>query len=613
MPRKYKPKVGSRTYKKYSDNDLEEALLKITNGELSIKKASETYNISYGTLHNKYHGKHGLNAGGQTVLTLAEEESIVRSLITCGEWGYPLAMFDLQMFTKYYLDKKGVAIKKFSNNTPGIDWARSFLDRHKDKLAQRFGSNISKARSSLSKETLTDYFSNLSETIQDIPATHIFNYDESNLTDDPGKKKLIYRRGTKYPEKVMNHTKSSTTIMMCGAASGILIPPYVVYRSEHMWDTWTEGGPKGFPCCDEPCCSNGSRYNRTSHGWMEALCFSDWFHTVLLPHARRLEGRKVLIGDNLASHFTEDVLTTCRKENISFVCLPPNSTHICQPLDVAFFRPMKIAWRAILTRWKMRNPRQQTIPRSAFPALLQSLLEKMNNVNTKTKNTEDDCEGAIARNLVSAFEATGIVPLNPNRVLSKLPKNTENAEETEKAVNDSLIEFLRERRYGEPDKGLTRKRKRMTVSPGKSIAGPSNVQESTESESESEMVLDPDDVEDDACESGVNDACESGVVYAEPSVNDLKVGQFVLVKVISGKRKSVSFQYVATIQECGKEEVTVMGLKSCNTKSVFKPVENDVFSVELKDVLAILPEPFVEQSGDRYRYIFSSEIDVKEN
>ena len=77
---------------------------------------------------------------------------------------------------------------------------------------------------------------------------HFFNYDESNLTDDPGKKKLLYRRGIKYPEKVMNPNKSSTTIMLCGSASGTLLPLYVVYRSEHLWDTWTQGCPKDLNC-----------------------------------------------------------------------------------------------------------------------------------------------------------------------------------------------------------------------------------------------------------------------------------------------------------------------------------------------------------------------------
>jgi len=51
--------------------------------------------------------------------------------------------------------------------------------------------------------------------------------------------------------------------------------------------------------------------------------------------------------DNLSSHLTPEVIEKC-KENDK----PPNSTHLTQPLDVALFHPMKMAWRKILGEWK---------------------------------------------------------------------------------------------------------------------------------------------------------------------------------------------------------------------------------------------------------------------
>lgn len=61
-------------------------------------------------------------------------------------------------------------------------------------------------------ESISKYFANLEAEIEGVPASNMFNYDESNLSDDPGKKMCIYRRGVKYPEKVMNFSKSSTFI-----------------------------------------------------------------------------------------------------------------------------------------------------------------------------------------------------------------------------------------------------------------------------------------------------------------------------------------------------------------------------------------------------------------
>lgn len=57
------------------------------------------------------------------------------------------------------------------------------------------------ARATLSTETITSYFSELSKSLEGIPANRIINYDETNLTDDPGGTKVICRRGSKHIER----------------------------------------------------------------------------------------------------------------------------------------------------------------------------------------------------------------------------------------------------------------------------------------------------------------------------------------------------------------------------------------------------------------------------
>ena len=58
-------------------------------------------------------------------------------------------------------------------------------------------------------------------------------------------------------------------------------------------------------------------------GWMEVQCFNDWFYSVFHPHSIKIEGRKVLIGNNLSPHFSDELLSTCES-----VSLPTNSTYI---------------------------------------------------------------------------------------------------------------------------------------------------------------------------------------------------------------------------------------------------------------------------------------------
>ena len=202
-----------------------------------------------------------------------------------------------------------------------------------------------------------------------IPSSHIFNFDETNFSDDPGSKRAIFKRGVKYPERIKDSTKTSISVMFCGSADGIIIPPYVVYKADGLFNSWTENGPPK------------TRYNRTKSGWFDSRIFLDWFESAFLVAVKSKLGRNrsdipvVLIGDNLSSHFSPDVISLALANNVRFVCLPRNSTHISQPLDVAFFGPLKRQWRKVLDKWKDSNKKKKkNLNKDDFPKLLRGVL-----------------------------------------------------------------------------------------------------------------------------------------------------------------------------------------------------------------------------------------------
>jgi len=80
------------------------------------------------------------------------------------------------------------------------------------------------------------------------------------------------------------------------------------------------------------------------------------------------------------------VLELCEAHDIKFICLPPNTTHILQTLRIAFFHPMKSAWRDILREWKKTKTESffTTLPKDLFPRLLTKLMEERD-IN-KTEN-----------------------------------------------------------------------------------------------------------------------------------------------------------------------------------------------------------------------------------
>lgn len=305
MVRHYRRPPGTRSYGNYTEESLAAALADIRSGKLSQRQAQTKHKIPRSTLKNKLTGVHTNHVGHPTVLSEEEEQMFLDHLLKLDEYSSPLSSFDLRCVVKMHLDSQNRKVKAFKNNFPGEDWALRFLRKHKE-LSGRVAYNIKFARARVSQEIINKYFDNLEVSSENVPPENKWNYDETNLVDDPGQKKVIVKRGRKYPERIIHSSKSATSVMFCGNAAGEVMPPYIVYKAEHMWVSWTQGGP------------SGARYNRSRSGWFDYVTFEDWFFKIALPRLKRQEGKKLLIGDNLISHFSLKVLQACEENDIAF-------------------------------------------------------------------------------------------------------------------------------------------------------------------------------------------------------------------------------------------------------------------------------------------------------
>lgn len=510
----------------YSAETLELAMEDVRQGRRSFREASENYNIPRSTISDKLREKHPRHQGGQTALTADDERFLSEGIAKFAEWGFPLTRADIQDVIKSYLDRKGVRITKFKENKPGEDWFYRFIKRN-NSLTERLAQNIKRVRAGVDRESIVNYFTNLRETLQGIPATNIVNYDETNMSDDPGRVKVLCRRGSKRVERIMDSSKSSISIMMAISASGQLLPPYTVYKATHLYPTWVEGGVEG------------AYYNRTKSGWFDGPTFEDWFDKIALPYLKNLEGPKVLIGDNLASHVSLHVLQECQQYNIQFVLLPPNATHLLQPLDVAFFAPLKKKWRTVLGEWKATN--KGCIPKSEFPRIF--------------KRTLTEIQPTMEQNIKSGFRACGIFPLNPDAVLAKIPEPSVDVADQ---WSESFVSLLKNRRFTEEPK---RKRgKRLNVTPGKAIKADSSSdssvsdlseQEVTQSEAESDIAGVSNDEADEIANDNSDEEHEivgdSVLKYELPDKANITVDTFVVARLTTKKKSSKN--YVACVKE----------------------------------------------------------------
>lgn len=296
------------------------------------------------------------------------------------------------MVIRDYLNSQNRTVPLFRNNIPGKDWLKSFLDRHQTLYRRRVND-----RAHISETSVKNFLEYVSNVIENVEPENIYSYDEISFGDDLLKNTNIWRRKTKHPDIKTNAVEGCFTVMFCGNAAGEVVPPLIISKSEHRFSAWAENGPVGASYC------------ATKYGWIDVITFENWFLSHLLPILRKRKGRKVLIGDSLSSHISLKVLCVSKEEDIMFMCLPPNSISVLQPLENTYFQPLQQIWFELLLSWqifKIKGNAASTM-KADFPCLLSAALDLLPN---------------IKENLIQGFRETGIYPLSTREPLKRLNK-----------------------------------------------------------------------------------------------------------------------------------------------------------------------------------------------
>ncbi|KAF5300367.1 hypothetical protein FQR65_LT00988 [Abscondita terminalis] len=119
-----------------------------------------------------------------------------------------------------------------------------------------------------------------------------------------------------------------------------------------------------------------------------------------------------------------------------------------------------------------------------------------------------------------------------------------------------------------------RQKKKIIIEPGRSIFATTKDNEDT---SDSEVEPELDDIESDG-DIQSNESDEA-VEYYSPTTENLINGKFLLVKFLS------------------ENQVEIQGLKSVDSRKVFKIVENDVSAVPFCDIVAVLPDSTIQEAS----------------
>ena len=111
---------------------------------------------------------------------------------------------------------------------------------------------------------------------------------------------------------------------------------FYIYKGKNIYQRWMEGGPAG------------AVYGISDSGWMDSANFLSWFKKLILPAVSHLtaSGPVYLFFDGHHSCISLQLIKEARENNVKLFCLPPNCTHIVQPVDVGVFAHEKSVGKA---------------------------------------------------------------------------------------------------------------------------------------------------------------------------------------------------------------------------------------------------------------------------
>lgn len=112
-------------------------------------------------------------------------------------------------------------------------------------------------------------------------------------------------------------------------------------------------------------------------GWMNTEVFYNYVANSFYPWLlqNNIIPPVVLFVDGHVSHRSLKLSEFCYEKNIILVCLLPNTTHLCQPMDVIVFGSVKREWCSTLQTFKITSRGEERMTKATFCDLLNKCLD----------------------------------------------------------------------------------------------------------------------------------------------------------------------------------------------------------------------------------------------
>jgi len=361
---------------------MQNAMVAVEKGE-TIRIAAEKFGVPRSSLHDRVTGKiqHGNQAGRVPYLT-KEEEELVKFLIKCADIGYPHTRNQALALVQHIINQKGI------QRMVTFGWWQKFCQRH-ETLSLRSAASLSVQRAMASDpDALKLYYDTLEDTLKGNgilnKPMHIFNCDETGMPLNPKNPKVIAKKGSKNPSSISGDTKTQITVLACVSANGYSIPPFVIFDRKTLNPELTLG--------EVP----GTLYGLSENGWITSDLFYHWFNSHFLAYAPKSRPL-LLLMDGHSTHYCPEAIRIAAKEKVILYTLPPNTTHLLQPLDKGCFGPLKVSWTKVCHDF-YTNHTGRVITRYDFSTLFAKAW----------------FQSMTAPNIIAGFRTCGVCPFSRN-------------------------------------------------------------------------------------------------------------------------------------------------------------------------------------------------------
>lgn len=274
-----------------------------------------------------------------------------------------------------------------SNQMAGVDWLRSFRDRHRD-ISLRKPEACSLARATAFNRTNVQlFFNNLKEAYQRHTGfedgTRVYNLDETSTTTVQKPQKVLAPKGSNVCKVTSGERGVLVTTCCIVSATGHALPPAMVFPRKNFKAHMLHGAPAGTLGLASPT------------GWMNAELFVEVMNHFIKHTSASMGNPALLILDNHESHLSIEALNIAKSSGVTILTVPPHTTVKLQPLDVGLNGPFKTFYNAAVDSWMLRNAGHAFTIYQIGECVGQGYLKAMTPVN-----------------IISAFKKCGIFPYN---------------------------------------------------------------------------------------------------------------------------------------------------------------------------------------------------------